>query len=188
MKRRSTPWGYSVVDLLSSLAITFLVLSLTISDSPATPSPPGEHFGELSIRLTWDQKSNADVDLWMMGPHERKPVGFLNKNGTDLNLAWDDLGHDADPDSTNTEFGEAERAGPGLYVVNASLYNTWDNRFPVHVKVRVRYTGNQILVAEGDLTYVKQEITLMRFKVDKQGNLVMEPNLFMHMFNGEDAP
>jgi hypothetical protein len=183
-KRRRPGFGWTVVDLLGSLVVTFLVLSLTISDSPATPQTPGEHVGALSVKLTWDLRSDSDVDLWMVGPNERKPVGFTNPHGTDLNLSWDDLGRGADPDSTNTEFGEAEKAPAGEYVVNAFLYNDWDGMLPVHVHVRVKFDGGQTLNADGTLTFVKQEITLMRFRVEKSGMLVWENNLSMHMFGG----
>ena len=181
--RRYGAFGFAVVDLLASLAVTFLVLSLTISDSPATPTPPGIPLGQLTVQLTWDIKVDADVDLWMTGPGETEPVGFMNTHGKNLNLAWDDLGRSGDNDSQNVEFGEAERAPPGQYVMNAMLFTDRDGKLPVHVKVVARYNG-QTIRAEGDLMHHGDEITVMRFIIDAKGHIALTDNLFMPLYRG----
>jgi hypothetical protein len=183
MRRRRRGLGWSVIDTLSTLTFLFLVLSLTISDSPATPTPPGIPLGQLTVQLTWDIKVDADVDLWMTGPGETEPVGFMNTHGKNLNLAWDDLGRSGDDDSQNVEFMEAERAPAGSYIVNSMLFTDRDGKLPVHVKVVARYNG-QTIRAEGDLMHHGDEITVMRFTIDAKGHIALTGNMFMPLYRG----
>jgi hypothetical protein len=187
MSRRDG-FGYSVVDMLSSLAATFLVLSLTISDSPAKPVPPGAPVGLLLVQLDWDLKDDADVDLWVKSPDDQ-PVGFIRMHGKHFDLMRDDLGRGGDPDSRNEEIAAARQAPPGEYIVNAMLYLDRDGNLPVHVKTEVRTMGDrdQVLDASGELTHSGDEITLMRFLVDRKGTITYENNLFTSLYSGASS-
>jgi hypothetical protein len=184
--RKREGFGYSVVDMLSSLAATFLVLSLTVSDSPAKPVPSGAPIGLIMVQLTWDLKDDADVDLWVKSPDDQ-PVGYRRMQGTHFDLLRDDLGRSGDPDSRNIEIAAARQAPAGEYVINAFLYLDRDGRLPVHVKSQVRCMDGQKLAAEGELTHGGDEITLMRFRVNPNGIITYENNLFMPLYNGRAA-
>jgi hypothetical protein len=188
MRKRRPPhgaFGWSVTDMLASLAITFLVLSLTISDTPARPVQQGAPVGLIMVQLTWDMKDDADVDLWVKSPDD-DPVGFLRMHGKHFDLMRDDLGRGGDPDSRNLEIAATRNAPVGEYVVNSMLYLDRDGHLPVHVKAEVRTTTGQVLHAEGDLDHMGDEITLMRFRVDAAGHLTQEAPLFMPLFNSGD--
>jgi hypothetical protein len=180
--RKRDGFGYSVVDMLSSLAATFLVLSLTIADSPAKPIPSGAPIGLIMVQLSWDLKDDADVDLWVKSPDDQ-PVGFRRMHGTHFDLLRDDLGRSGDPDSRNLEIAATRQAPAGEYVINAFLYLDRDSRLPVHVKCQVRSMGGQELSAEGDLTHGGDELTLMRFRVNASGNITYENNLAMPLYS-----
>lgn len=183
MKRYRPQWGYSVVDLLASLCVVFLVLSLTVSDSPATPRPIGAPVGLMTVQLTWDLQSNSDVDLWVKSPGD-DPVGFMRMHGRDFDLIRDDLGRKMDSDSRNLEMAVARNVQPGEVVINAMMYSSYDERFPVHVKVEVRYGDRQVISGDGVLTYGGQEITLMRLLVGPHGTVTYENNLSTHLYSG----
>ncbi len=135
-------------------------------------TPPGS----VIVDIHWDDKVDADVDLWVEAPGD-VPVGYSNKSGLIFNLLRDDLGHSGDPLSMNYEIAYGRGLWPGEYVVNAHLYRSADGHFPVPVTARVSVRGadgeiTNLLRSEVNLDYVGQETTIFRFKLDDKGHLV----------------
>jgi len=135
-------------------------------------TPPGS----LIVDIHWDDKIDADVDLWVQAPGD-VPVGYSNKSGIIFNLLRDDLGHSGDPVSMNYEIAYGRGLWPGEYTVNAHLYRSADNRFPVPVLAKVSVRGpdgevNNILRSQIQLDYVGQETTIFRFQLDDKGRLI----------------
>ena len=88
-----------------------------------------------------------------------------------------DLGHSGDPNSMNYEVAYGRGRWAGEYTVNAHLYRSADHRFPIKVKARVQMQTPEGLVrnltqSTIDLTYIGQESTVFRFRLDDRGELV----------------
>jgi hypothetical protein len=135
-------------------------------------TPPGA----IIVDLQWDNSVDADVDLWVEAPGD-VPVGYSNKAGMIFNLLRDDLGHSGDPNSMNYEVAYGRGRWAGEYTVNAHLYRSADHRFPIKVKARVQMQTPEGLVrnltqSTIDLTYIGQESTVFRFRLDDRGELV----------------
>ncbi|MGE5203794.1 MAG: hypothetical protein ACM3O6_17180 [Acidobacteriota bacterium] len=167
-------------DMLFLLVFAYLVIGAVAlahvrkqaQEETAGKTPPGS----VTVEIHWDDKVDADVDLWVQGPGD-VPVGYSNKNGIIFNLVRDDLGHSAEPIAMNYEVSYARGLWPGEYVVNAHLYRSADHRFPVEVRATVSTSDvngqtRRLLQSKIELAYVGQETTIFRFKLDESGGLV----------------
>lgn len=166
-------------DMLFLLVFAYLVigaLALAHVHKKAQDTKGAAPPGSVIVDLHWDDKVDADIDLWVQAPGD-VPVGYSNKSGMIFNLLRDDLGHSGDPLSMNYEIAYGRGLWPGEYVVNAHFFRSADGHFPVAAtaKVSVRAPNgeiNNLLQRTIDLAYVGQEKTIFRFKLDDHGNLV----------------
>lgn len=131
--------------------------------------------GTVMVELRWPDESKSDVDLWIKAPGER-PVGYSNKAGVHFNLLRDDLGYDKDPMKMNYENAYSRGIPEGEIVVNLHLYDKNDDG-PIHCTVVVstqvaKFPTKVIAKKEVDLTFDGEELTVFRFKLDQDGNLV----------------
>ena len=166
-------------DMLFLLVFAYLVIGAVAlahvrkeSEDTKGVTPPGGVIAEIH----WDDRFDADVDLWVQGPGD-VPVGYSNKAGIIFNLLRDDLGHSGDPMSMNFEIAYGRGRWPGEYVVNAHLYRSADGRMPVPVTAKVSVQGpdgavRPILQSTVEMTFVGQETTIFRFVLDDQGAIV----------------
>ncbi len=166
-------------DMLFLLVFAYLVIGAVAlahvrkkQEDVTGAAPPGR----VIVDIHWDDKTDADVDLWVQAPGD-VPVGYSNKAGVIFNLLRDDLGHSGDPLSLNYEIAYGRGLLPGEYTVNAHLYRSADGRFPVPVTARVSVRGQDgevtnILRSNIELAYVGQESTIFRFQLDDKGRLV----------------
>src|SRR5260370_35527634 len=93
-------------DMLFLLVFAYLVIGAVAlahvrkkQEEVSGASPPGS----VIVDIHWDDKVDADVDLWVQAPGD-VPVGYSNKAGMSFNLLRDDLGHSACPRATNYAF------------------------------------------------------------------------------------
>src|SRR5215469_10649982 len=119
---------------------------------------------------------NVIVDLRVQGPGD-VPVGYSNKSGVIFNLLRDDLGHSGDPNSMNYEVAYGRGHWPGEYTVNAHLYRSSDQKFPIPVVTKVALQApngevKDMLKSTVELSHVGQETTIFRFSLDDKGELV----------------
>ena len=166
-------------DMLFLLVFAYLVIGAVAlahvrkkQEEVSGATPPGS----VIVDIHWDDKIDADVDLWVQAPGD-VPVGYSNKAGMIFNLLRDDLGHSGDPVSMNYEISYGRGLWPGEYTVNAHLYRSADGRFPVPVtaKVQVRSSDGivkNLLQSSVQLDHVGQETTIFRFQLDDKGHLV----------------
>jgi hypothetical protein len=166
-------------DMLFLLVFAYLVIGAVAlahvrkkEEAASGATPPGS----VIVDLHWDDKVDADVDLWVQAPGD-VPVGYSNKSGIIFNLLRDDLGHSGDPVSMNYEIAYGRGLWPGEYTVNAHLYRSLDNHFPVAATAKVSVRGPDgevvnLLKSDITLTYVGQESTIFRFQLDDKGHLV----------------
>ena len=179
--------------LLAGFGAMFIIAFLLIQ-------PPAKNAdiikkAEYIIVLSWDSEVGDDIDLWVRDP-KGVTVSFKNKTGGLMNLEKDDLGRKND--TIIDEYGNAtvlkinretttlRGTIAGEYEVMIHVYNreflpsaqggtglSNDKRqSPVEYTVEViKINPFRIVYAkEGVYTVDKQEISIARFTVDKDGN------------------
>jgi len=133
--------------------------------------------GNVIVEITWDNARDVDVDLWVRAPGD-VPVGYSNKSSKIFNLLRDDLGHFNDPLKINYENSLTRGVIPGEYIINIHMYNSRDRKGPIKVKlvISVKKDKNsstiRIINSGAVLQYIGHEITIVRFKLEKNGTLI----------------
>lgn len=166
-------------DMLFLLVFAYLIIGAIAlahvrqqQEEVVGTTPPGSVIAEIH----WDDKIDADVDLWVEGPGD-VPVGYSNKSGIIFNLLRDDLGHSGDPNSMNYEVAYGRGLWPGEYTVNAHLYRSVDQHFPVPLTTKISVHDKDgrtrsLLQSVIELDHVGEETTVFRFRLDDKGQLV----------------
>jgi len=160
-------WAYR--DLLLTLFVAAFALAVLAMVQKTKPKHDSENTGTLVVVLHWAIPADADVDLWVEGPGD-VPVGYMRRTGKIFDLLHDDRGTSIEHSVVNTEFAVARSLPEGLYIVNAVLYASWDHKFPVlldtHIYRASEAGQTELYSGTGQLNEVKQEITLVTFRID----------------------
>ncbi len=166
-----------VIMLALAGFITVVILLLPHVNPPGTAEDADQAPGNIIIELRWPDEVDADVDLWVEAPGDR-PVGYSNKGGAVFNLLRDDLGHVTDLTGLNYEFAYSRGVPTGAYTINVHLYRNRAAVYPVpvtiavSVKQSVQSSAKPILSTNVTLGREGEEITAVRFRLDKDGRLV----------------
>ena len=147
-------------------------------------NPPGEAAkentqppGNVIVEVRWPDELDSDVDLWVEAPGDI-PVGYSNKGGVVFNLLRDDLGKRADATGMNYEVSYSRGIPAGEYTVNVHLYRNTAGIFPIpvtvvtSVKKSSKESARQLLASNIELTREGEELTVYRFKLSEDGDLV----------------
>ena len=147
-------------------------------------NPPGDSAeddleppGNVIVELRWPDDLDSDVDLWVEAPGDR-PVGYSNKGGAIFNLLRDDLGRRADATEMNYEVSYSRGIPAGEYTVNVHLYRNTANVLPVPVRVVTSVkkspdeSAKQVLTSDVELSREGEEVTVFRFRLSADGDLV----------------
>jgi hypothetical protein len=163
-------------DILSNflLGLTALVVLVLAQINPiakhAESLPPP---GTIAVLACWPP-GPTDVDLWVSDPKDTKPVGYSRKSGLVWSLLRDDMGIVNDDSPINCESAFARSTPAGEYVVNLhgySIPSSVQGGTAIVVHIEVALNGTFLAKADMDIR-AKQERTVIRFKLDGQGNLV----------------
>ncbi len=157
--------------MVLSLVIVIFLISLLINPQEEEEAPLRT---DIVIEAMWPSGEAHDIDLWAMGPDE-VPVGWgLSSAGPSLNLERDDRGIINDATTLNYEIITVRDKTPGEYLINLHLYNEFESVLPVPVTVKVTGRGGlgEIFSGEVRINERKQEVTVVRFRLDEDGNLV----------------
>ena len=133
--------------------------------------------GNVIVEVRWPDELDSDVDLWVEAPGD-VPVGYSNKGGVIFNLLRDDLGKRADATGMNYEVSYSRGITPGEYTVNLHLYRNAAGVFPIpvtvvtSVKKSAKESARQLLASHIELVREGEELTVYRFKLSEQGDLV----------------
>lgn len=132
---------------------------------------PGTVVGE----ITWPEGMEVDIDLWFRGP-DGVNVGYNNPGSPTANLLRDDLGRAWDFLPINHEIIATRGAPPGEYQFNVYYYR--GDISPVEVKfeaTKINALGvrEKIAAKTVNMRFMTQEITLIRFVLDKNGDVVI---------------
>ncbi len=136
-------------------------------------SPPGN----VIVEIHWPNDLDTDVDLWVEAPGD-VPVGYSNKGGVIFNLLRDDLGKRADATGMNYEVSYSRGIPAGEYTINVHLYRNTAGIFPIpvtvvtSVKKSSKESARQLLASNIELTREGEELTVYRFKLSEDGDLV----------------
>lgn len=175
MKKRWSGPEVATIDMLLTIALIFLALSLVKIEPPVTKANDVS-ICTLAVDITWPDGNNADVDLWVQAPGDRA-VGYAAKDGKIFNLVRDDLGSLNDSTEHNFERACARGLPDGEYVVNVDLFSRNNEEGPVPVVVVVSAVNPASALMAQLLTKTvtlkdKGEVTVFRFQMRK-GEMVM---------------
>ncbi len=166
-----------VIFLALAGFVAMVLLLLPHLNPPATADEGTPAPGNVIVEISWPEKVDADVDLWVQAPGD-VPVGYSNKGGLIFNLLRDDLGGQADVTAINYEVSYSRGVPSGEYTVNVHLYRNMSAPLPlpVSVSVSVKASSSQaakrILTTRLNLEYQGQELTAFRFRLNEDGRLV----------------
>ena len=170
------PAGVAFRDVLFlmvlSLVVVIFLMTFLINPVKKTDEVPIRT--EILIEAFWPTGTAYDVDLWGMGP-DGVPVGWgVFTAGPALNLERDDRGKINDAATLNYEMMSIRSRDPGEYTVNLHLYNEFNEPLPVPVNVTVAGKGDlgEIFSGEVLLNRRKHEVTVVRFSLDEDGELI----------------
>lgn len=161
--------------LLVLAFVSMVVWLLPHIQPPAAENKDSPAPGNVIVAITWPE-GDTDIDMWVMGPGEMRPVGYSNKSGLLFNLLRDDLGNVPDATAFNYENAYSRGVVAGEYVVNVHCYRCAVLPVPVDIEVSVDPSpeASRTLIATSrvELRANGAERTAVRFKLNKHGALV----------------
>lgn len=172
MKHHALYAWIDVVLLMLFLALFMAALAKIQEVNPVQTQ--NDQRNGLIVAVSWPQ-GDTDVDLWLDGPGETRPVGYSNKSGLLWSLIRDDLGTIADSFPANYEDAVTRGVVAGDYTANLHCYRC--PVLPVLVSIEITLRVNQgadiVRVWAGQVTLYKdgQEITALHFHMDDAGRI-----------------
>ena len=172
MKRSNIGFEWSYRDLLISLVIIYMAFAV-MALQKVIKTPSAINPGNVMVQLFWDPDKDADVDLWVLPPGESRPISYSAPNGIAFNLLKDDLGTSQEAMGRNYELIVGRGMPAGEYIVNVHLYKSSDA--PISGRIGVTLGGEsprEVISERFVLERSRQEITVIRFVLDKNGRLI----------------
>ena len=174
-------------NILVGFAFLFIIAFLLIK--PEAKKEDFERRAEFVVVMEWDNDASGDIDLYVEDP-TNKQVSFRYHNHNFMHLDKDDLGAmndtvvNADGSTTtiaiNREVVTIRGIIKGEYTINGHYYSvrSYDkiNQKKPVITVRVelhKVNPYSIMwVGEKTFTHRGQEETFLRFRLDKDGNIL----------------
>lgn len=183
----------SLFDLIFNIALGFVamfvvsVLSMQIQQQTSDIKTQAEFV----VILTWQEKADLDVDLWIRDPQENIMFFRATEVGI-MHLDRDDLGNTNDTyvrdgitqiSATNQEIATIRGFLPGEWIINVHLYRVGKGvTDPVaHCNViitKLNPVANVVINQKFDLQNYWDEKTIARIIMDSTGDILnIEENL-----------
>ena len=174
-------------NILVGFAFLFIIAFLLIK--PEAKKEDFNRRAEFVVVMEWDNDATGDIDLYVEDP-TNKQVSFRYHNHNFMHLDKDDLGAmndtviNADGSTTtiaiNREVVTIRGIIKGEYVVNGHYYSlrSYDKINPPKPVITVRVELHKVnpysimWVGEKEFTHRGQEETFLRFRLDKDGNIL----------------
>lgn len=160
---------------LMVLGLVVVIFLITFLIAPVGKKFETEQRAEIVIEAVWPSGTKYDVDLWSMGP-DGVPVGWgVWEAAPSLNLERDDRGKLDDVAEINFESISVRTLEAGEYVVNLHMFYNHGEPLPVPVVVTVVSKNEdigRIFSGQVMLNHLREEVTVVRFSLDDDGNLV----------------
>lgn len=171
------------IDLLFNtlLGFTLLFLVSLLFINPKAKRGSVDMVAEYIITATWPKNLADDIDLWVHAPTGHT-ASYLQKEAGWLTLDRDDRGELNDTILVdgeevlypiNQEIITLRYRQAGEYIVNLYFYEQVSSEpVPVEVRVdRVNPVLTTVFAESFDLVAQDQEITALRFSIDRDGNV-----------------
>ena len=174
-------------NILVGFAFLFIIAFLLIK--PEAKKEDFERRAEFVVVMEWDNDATGDIDLYVEDP-TNKQVSFRYHNHNYMHLDKDDLGAmndtvvNADGSIStvkiNREVVTIRGIIKGEYVINGHYYSlrSYDKINPEKPVITVRVELHKVnpysimWVGEKEFTHRGQEETFLRFRLDKDGNII----------------
>jgi len=174
-------------NILVGFAFLFIIAFLLIK--PEAKKEDFERRAEFVVVMEWDNDATGDIDLYVEDP-TNKQVSFRYHNHNFMHLDKDDLGAmndtviNADGSTTtiaiNREVVTIRGIIKGEYVINGHYYSlrSYDKINPEKPVITVRVELHKVnpysimWVGEKEFSHRGQEETFLRFRLDKDGNIL----------------
>jgi len=171
-----------IIFTLFAVIAAIVVILLLLPKQPKQADDLARHArGNIRVEIRWPDRQDTDIDIWGQAPNQR-PVGYSNKNGPILSLVRDDLGNYADVTDLNYEVMFSRGLPKGEWTFNVQWFSNPAQVKSVDVEVIITITKNdkigsksrpkQIVATTVKLTHVGQEVTVIRFKLNKRGDII----------------
>lgn len=183
-----------LMSMLLFLSILFILAITMVNVSQVEHAV--ETKAEYIITVTWPNENEVDIDTHVQDPSGRR-VWFSDTNNGLMHLDRDDVG--AEPDSggqfkysDNREIVTLRGINVGEYIVNLHGYRMYSynpikqyENVPVHVTIQ-KVNPSVVLVFESEVVIEKggSEVTVIRFELDKDGNIKSTSKLPYKMVRG----
>lgn len=157
-----------------AFCLLILILILPFIRDPQTPVPPTvPPPGNLAVMIAW-VPGPIDVDLWLTGPGQDIATGYSHKGGKLISLLRDDRGIINDASPVNVENAFARETPSGEYAINVHCF-ACSGPTVVYVEVALgRSAAGMSLVFKGSVEIrPKEERTVIRFRLDGKGNVIL---------------
>lgn len=123
------------------LIMIIMIIAMFINNPEKNAEEMSKPAGAVLVEIFWNDDYNIDIDGWVLGPKDERPVGYSAKDGSQFQLLRDDVGFSNDLSNRNFENFFSRTADEGTYRVNVHYWGKRENKFPdtVDVLVTVRY-------------------------------------------------
>ncbi len=168
-------------NVLGVLAIMVVILIMLPKKPEEESREQDRSRGNIRVEVFWPNDIDADIDLWGSAPG-LPSVGYSNMSGVVLNLVRDDLGNYADISGINYEVMFSRGLPPGNWFFNLHWYGSAGVYREIPVRVIITYKKNdgaaskeapkQIIATTVILRKVHEEITIVGFSIDAEGNII----------------
>jgi hypothetical protein len=154
--------------------VAMVQMMYPLINDPNKQEEDADPVGNIVVSVSWPV-GDIDIDTWVFGPGETRPIGYSNRNGKVFSLIKDDLGN---PDADLNYESVISRGTPaGRYWVNLHAFRA--STYPIKVKVTVDvHTGDngkgmkKIVTTEVVLDHYGDERTAFSFELTDKGALV----------------
>lgn len=168
-------WIDLILNLLLGITAMFMLAVINMNVQKKTISPIEEK-AEILIIMSWADRSNDDVDLWIQDPDGRI-LSYRTRQTGFLTLDHDDMGFSIYKQTTESgessipyrrEVAAVRRKIEGRYIVNVHMFQKRDPE-PVVVTIESIQVNPYRVLIRKTITFsaTKEEITVYGFDIDK---------------------
>ena len=179
-------WIDLILNLLLGITAMFMLAVINMNIQKKTISPVEEK-AEILITMSWADRSNDDVDLWIQDPDGRI-LSYRTRQTGFLTLDHDDMGFSVHKQTVENgesssipyrrEVAAVRRKIKGRYIVNVHMFQKRDPE-PIAVTIEsVQINPYRVLIRKIIiLNATKEEITVYGFDIDKDEIITAVNNL-----------
>lgn len=180
---KNNGFNLAFIDMLFNMLVGFVGLFILsfIHINPIAKKGKIDPVTEILITHTWNDESSIDMDIWVEGPLDTI-IGYPRKEGGYMQLDRDDLGERNDTFVINGELQTVKRnietvtinkIIPGDYYVNIHFFGPTTAINSVETSIIEIFDMHPFQMVFNGSVEAKfhEEITVVAFSVDEQGNI-----------------